>query len=78
MSGLSALVGREITDYSENIPGDATNHHRGVQFDVTDGYVGVTAFGGGMPAERVLLSPKQITALRVFLRRAKQHRRTVR
>jgi len=78
MAGMSALVGREITDYSEQVAGDRQNHGRAVQFDVTDGYVGITAFDNDGGVDRVLLTPKQLTALRVFLRRAKQHRRKAR
>lgn len=75
---MSQLVGREVTDYSKRIAGDAGNHRRGAQFDVTDGYVGITAFEGRTVDARVLLSPKQMQALVAFIAEAKAHRRSVR
>jgi hypothetical protein len=69
VSAFSTLVGREITHYSESVPGEPQNHDRAVCFDVTDGFVGITAYepDGQTVADRVLLSPTQMTALRVFL-----------
>jgi hypothetical protein len=78
--GLSALVGRGITDYSERVEGEMRNHEHTCRFDVTDGFIGITQFEGDgtQVTDRVLLSPRQFTALLAFLKRAKQHRRSVR
>jgi hypothetical protein len=57
-----------ITDYSAEVPGAPGNHLLPVQFDLTDGYVGIAQrheFGTGL--QRVLLSPIQVKALIAFV-----------
>lgn len=80
MSVPSQLVGRGITDYSDRIEGTPQNHHWSVQFDVTDGYVGITQFESGQTAvrDRVLLSPDQFAALVAFVNDAQRHRKSSR
>jgi len=81
MSGLSNLVGRGITDYSDRVPGETRNHDHACSFDVTDGFVGITQYDTADPTrvtDRVLLSPAQFRALLDFLDTARRHRRTVR
>lgn len=77
---MSALVGREITDYSDRVPGTAQNFDKSVQFDVTDGFVGITQYDGQTDdvTDRVLLSPQQWRELVAFVKRAKLHRRRIR
>ena len=59
-----------ITRYSAVVKGGSGNWRRDVRFDVTDGYVGISAYeGGNKPIQRVLLTPKQFEALKVFVRR---------
>lgn len=61
---------RGMTVYSRRESGDTGNHRRAVRFDVTDGYVGITEYGGDdgtIVLERVLLSPKQWFALKRFM-----------
>lgn len=59
------------TRYTEVIPGQRGNDDRSVRFDLTDGYLGVTAFqrvGSMSVSARVLLSPYQLAALLKFVR----------
>lgn len=77
---MSNLLGRGITDYSEREKGDYGNHFRDVRFDVTDGFVGITAWepDSAHVDGRVLLSPSQFVALLAFVGAAKTHRRSAR
>lgn len=53
--------------YSRRIAGDRRNHRWPVQYDIADGYCGITQWGREFP-DRVLLSPGQVRALIKFLR----------
>ncbi len=64
----AAMSGR--TRYSAVVKGSTGNWRRDVRFDVTNGYVGITAYEiGDAPIQRVLLTPKQFEALKAFVRR---------
>jgi hypothetical protein len=66
-----------VTNYSERVKGERGNHDREVQFDVTDGFVGITAKDGPTgEVDRVLLSPVQWKALVEFVGR--RHPRRIR
>ncbi len=53
--------------YSDKIPGDPDNFNWEVRFDKSrEGYVGITQYDDEL--SRVLLSPRQVAALRKFLR----------
>lgn len=57
------------TRYSGSIAGEQSNYDWNVEFDMTDKHLGITQYHpdeypGG---ERVLLSPKQVRALKRFL-----------
>ena len=58
-----------ITEYSLTIEGTRDNWNVPVQFDWTDGFLGITAGAG---KDRVLLSPLQIKELRGFIERQQQ------
>lgn len=58
----------ETTHYSAQIEGDRGNWRRPVQFDRTDGYIGITQFNEDGGVDRVLLSPAQVRQLKTFLR----------
>ena len=61
---------RETTRYSRVEKGDAGNHQRHMQFDDTDGYIGISSTNDdGSDVQRVLLSPKQYRALVTFVKR---------
>jgi hypothetical protein len=51
-----------------------------VQFDATDGFIGITAWdaGDGRVKDRVLLSPRQFAALVNFVNAAKRHQKKTR
>jgi len=51
------------TVYSESVPGAAVNYNWPVQFDMTDGTLGITQVD-----DRVLLSPYQVKALLAWLK----------
>lgn len=53
--------------YSEEIPGAVGNYHWPVQFDKTDGYIGITQTCDHGEIERVLLSRAQVKALIAFV-----------
>lgn len=56
-------------DYSPLVDGDRTNHHLGVRFDVSaSGHLGISQQDHGRWADRVLLTPAQVKALKAFLR----------
>jgi hypothetical protein len=57
---MAKITGRTV--YTERIKGDEGNHGRDAQFDLTDGYLGITDF-----EDRVLLSPAQVKALVNFV-----------
>ena len=60
---------RETTRYSHVEKGDAGNHQRHVQFDETDGYIGLSSTNAdGSDIQRVLLSPTQYRALVNFMK----------
>ncbi len=54
-----------ITTYSDKIAGERRNFDLPARFDVTDGFLGIS-----QEHDRVLLSPKQIKELILFLRNA--------
>jgi len=67
---------REQTYYSRREPGEAGNYYRAAQFDVTDGYVGLTSFEDEHSREvigRVLLSPRQMKSLIAFVTALKRN-----
>lgn len=74
------FVGRGITEYSQCENGEVGNHDRVVQFDATDGFIGITAWdaGDGRVKDRVLLSPRQFAALVNFVNAAKRHQKKTR
>jgi hypothetical protein len=51
--------------YSTKVPGDAGNYNAHSQFDLNNGYVGITQWFDG-DIERVLLSRDQVAALIAF------------
>lgn len=53
----------EQTKYSEVLLGGKSNYGLEVQFDLTDGTLGIS-----QRDDRVLLSPAQVKALKAFLR----------
>jgi hypothetical protein len=55
------------TRYSKPHKGDKWNWRRVTQFDVTDGYLGITQTENGAVVDRVLLTPSQVTALRDYI-----------
>ena len=58
----------EVTHYSKEVPGEKGNYRQAVGFDDTNGYVGIGQWTDTR-IERVLLSPRQVRALRTFLSR---------
>lgn len=54
------------TEYSTEIPGSDQNHNISVRFDLTDGCLGITQVKQ-IEVERILLSPRQVRALILFL-----------
>lgn len=59
---------QDVTFYSVRIEGDKRNHQFPVQFDATDGYIGIEQFDGeSRVQDRVLLTPKQAEALVKFI-----------
>jgi hypothetical protein len=63
---------QETTHYSRDINGEFRNYHWSVRFDITDRYLGISQTHDDGTVERVLLSPKQVTAMLAFL---KSHKR---
>ena len=62
------IVSSGLTDYSAKIAGDRRNYKQVAQFDLTDGYLGIsTQFPEGGTVDRVLLSPRQVKALVAFV-----------
>lgn len=59
-----------FTKYSKRIDGEASNYNAEVRYDLTDGTLGISQFDGeGVGVvDRVLLSPKQVSALIAFLK----------
>lgn len=58
--------GPGTTRYSDKVPGQAGNYCQPVRFDMTGNYVGITQWKDD-GIERVLLSPAQVRALKVFV-----------
>jgi hypothetical protein len=56
-------MSRGTTKYSDDVPGTKRNYNWPVNFDTTDGFVGINQLGGGKVKDRVLLSPAQVKAL---------------
>lgn len=56
-----------ITTYSPKIEGERGNYEWPVQLDLTDGFLGITQWDGGLVKDRVLLSPKQVKELLAFV-----------
>lgn len=57
------------TVYSKDIPGTEGNYNWSVRFDSTDGFLGITQMKANGEIERVLLSPRQVKALKAFVTR---------
>ena len=55
------------TTYSKKFGGARGNHGWEAEFDLTDGYLGITQLGDGRVKDRVLLSPGQVRALVAFV-----------
>lgn len=60
-----------ITEYSKKIPGAPGNFQWPVNFDLTDGFLGIDQEHPSAGDERVLLCPRQVAALLEFLREKK-------
>jgi hypothetical protein len=63
------------TYYSNDVKGDCGNYGWPVNFDITDGYVGINQVREDGESDRVLLSPKQVAALAKFVAEHKSKRR---
>ena len=59
---MSKPTTREVTRYSDRIKGQRENWIHGVEFDDTNGFIGISQFQGERLIDRVLLSPAQVTA----------------
>ena len=57
------------TEYSLKIEGTRGNYDWSVQFDITNGFVGIDQITDG-EIDRVLLSPTQVKELIAFVRRS--------
>ena len=62
------------THYSKTIPGTATNYNYSARFDWTGGYIGISQHVENDGLQRVLLSPRQVKFLLLFVE-AKGERR---
>lgn len=58
-----------ITHYSLKIEGAPCNYRWSVQFDITDGIVGIDQYVDGELKDRVLLTDMQVKELIAFVRR---------
>lgn len=63
------------TCYSPAIPGNEGNHEWPVEFDWTDGYIGIVQPQDGR-LDRVLLSPAQVKALVAFVKNRGREQRS--
>lgn len=55
-----------LTIYSDAVEGETGNWDWRVKFDITDGYIGITQWNDDS-SDRVLLSPRQVQALKRFI-----------
>lgn len=62
---MAKLRGR--TYYSEKIKGTPGNYSWASQFDITDGYLGISQYEGDAVKDRILLSPNQVKELLDFV-----------
>jgi hypothetical protein len=69
MNNSNAL--KKITEYSLKIEGMQGNYNYAVQFDITDGFLGIDQIKDDGEIDRVLLSPMQVKELIAFVRRCK-------
>ena len=62
------------THYGPWLAGDSGNYDLPVRFDRTDGYVGISQKDDAATTERVLLTPRQVRALRAFIQARRKPR----
>jgi hypothetical protein len=70
---MEVTMAKGDTTYSEKVKGDRGNFGWEVDFDFTDGYVGIDQFDeNGKLKDRILLSPAQVSKLSRFVSEQKR------
>lgn len=57
------------TKYSDDVEGDDGNFNQVTKFDKTSGYLGITQRETHGTFQRVLLTPRQVKKMLIFLKR---------